>query len=311
MAGDDRKYSFEDTPVADSHRARALALADLQTLLERMQVAEEAVRNALCEKPVLVRYAMDVPMNIAWYEKAKKRAFDKQRFGLVGVILFAVVAMGVTWASAYLTKGDDKAQIAIAQVAAFVAMAYGVLKVIAMLTDQKEKLAGFSKASADLKEALFTFEETWRGKTLLEEDRLVPDFETAVLQEIANARRIARAERDAYFTGISSTVEVATAFGDALEKVGESATSLGQIRKDRALALEGSRSRIVEERQRLIAAKAKLTARQRKLERLIADKAEAETIGAAKDEIADAESEVEEAQLRLDMCVKSEIRNPG
>ena len=35
---------------------------------------------------------------------------------------------------------------------------------VAAATDHKARIAVFSNASADLKEALFTFEETWRGR---------------------------------------------------------------------------------------------------------------------------------------------------
>lgn len=314
MADVDTKYSFEDEPHAGSLRARKQALDDLDKLLVRLAVpaADAQVLRAL---PLMVRWAMDVPGNIAWYERAKKAARARQWLVLVGVILFATVAMFGAAMPAVLEERDSDAPIAVAQVAIFVALAWGVLQVVAGLADQKAKLAGFAKASADLKEALYTFEETWRGRALVKGAVVDPDFETAVLQEVANARKTARAERDAYFGDIPSTVDVAKQLGDALDQVGRSAATLGEARKTRAEPKETARATaettVSFERQRLIDAKAATKARAAKLERLTAANAPADAIASAKAELLDAEIAEVEARARFTMIVKGDMLNPS
>jgi hypothetical protein len=310
----DTQYSFEDAPHAGSLRARTEALADLGKLLLRLEVPP-ADAKVLCALPLMIRWAMDVPGNIAWYERAKKAARARQWFVLLGVILFAVLAMFGAAMPAVLEHSDSDAPIAVAQVAIFVALAWGVLQVVAGLADQKAKLAGFAKASADLKEALYTFEETWRGRTLVKDGATEPDFETAVLQEVANARKTARAERDAYFGDIPSTVDVAKQLGDVLDQVGRTASTLGEARKTRAEPKETAsvtaQTTVSFERQRLIDAKAATKGRQTKLDRLTASNAPADQIATAKSELLDAEIAEVEARERFTMIVKGDMLNPS
>lgn len=311
--GEASRYSFEDEPHAGSLRARRQALDDLDKLLVRLAVPA-ADAKVLRELPLMVRWAMDVPGNIAWYERAKKAARARQWLVLLGVIAFAIAAMFGAAMPAVLEHSDSDAPIAVAQVAIFVALAWGVLQVVAGLADQKAKLAGFASASANLKEALYTFEETWRGRTLVKDGAADPELETAVLQEVANARRIARAERDAYFGDIPSTVDVAKQLGDALDQVGRNAAALGEARKTRAEPKETARAtaetNVTFERQRMIDAKAAAKARRTKLDRLTAANAPADQIATAKSELLDAEIAEVEARARFAMIVKAEMLNP-
>jgi hypothetical protein len=306
------RYRFQGEPRADSERARVDALADARTLLARLEPEGDVA--SVREHPLLVRYAMDVPLNIAWYERAKLRASVRQGWSMIGVLCFGLCAMGAT-AIPTLWKPSDatEASITTAQIAIFVAMAYGVLQVIASLTDQKQKIAGFAKASADLKEGLFTFEETWRGKPLLCDGELEPGFASALLQEIANARRITREERDAYFASRPSTTEVAGVLGTAIDAVGRGAQSYGALRQTQAeLRVDDKRAAaltIASERQRLIEAKAVRTGRRKRVELLRAT-GDAEAIAAAARELLDAEAIVVEAQARFDMSIKGDMLNP-
>ncbi|HWB73851.1 MAG TPA: hypothetical protein VG755_02825 [Nannocystaceae bacterium] len=314
MTDVDTKYSFEDEPHAGSVRARRQALDDLDKLLLRLAVSSTDA-NVLRGSPLMVRWAMDVPGNIAWYERAKQAARARQWLVLLGVILFATVAMVGAAMPAVLEDSDSDAPVAVAQVAIFVALAWGVLQVVASLADQKAKLAGFAKASADLKEALYTFEETWRGRALVKDGAADPDFATAVLQEVANARKTARAERDAYFADIPSTTDVAKQIGDALDQVGRSAAALGDARKARSEPKETTRmtadTTVSFERQRWIDAKAATVARRTKLERLTAANAPADAIATAKSELLDAEIAEVEARERFTMIVKGDMLNPS
>jgi hypothetical protein len=322
------RYRFEGEPQLGSQRVREHALAEVITLLTRLQ-ADAPATAGLREHPLLIRYAMDVPLNIEWYEHAKSRANVRQGWSVLGVLLFGLAAMGAT-AIPPLWKppGAEVASIATAQIAIFVAMAYGVLQVIASLTDQKQKIAGFAKASADLKEGLFTFEETWRGKTLvcaataptestvrsIQPPTIEPSFASALLQEIATARRTARDERDAYFAARPSPTELSSMFGTAIDAVGRSTASYAELRASQAepgrSAKASVAASIAEQRQRLIDAKAVLKGKQKRLE-LLAAGGTAEQLDQAKLELLDAEAALVEAQTRFDMSVKGDLLNPS
>jgi hypothetical protein len=317
MSDEQPRYGFEDPPQVESRRTRELARKDIATLLVRLGRKPDEIETLLAapeiERPLL-RYALDVPMNIAWYERAKIRAAREQRIALAGVIALGLGALTISTVVPRFAAEHDVA-IATGQITLFLGLAYGVLQVVAAVTDQKAKLAGFCKASADLKEALFTFEDNWRGKPVADGGKLAADFASALLQETAGARRIAREERDAFFTGLKSPTDVTAALGSAVEAVGRGAQTVADLRGARAAQLEGTASArlaVVDDmRRQLIAAKASELARARKLELLRAAGAPADQIDAAKAEALQAEIDRVEAQARLDMSVKGEMLNPA
>jgi len=114
-----------------------------------------------------------------------------------------------------------------------------VLQVVATLGDGKARLSIFWKAAADLKEALYTFERRWCGKSLAPSavppqpntPRMAAEgFEDAVEDALRTARAITRAERLDFFATLRSPSDVAgiaTTAADSLRGRRTEAVTLG------------------------------------------------------------------------------------
>jgi hypothetical protein len=262
-------------------------------------------------KRALTLWAMEFPLNIQWYETEipkQQEAFDTFRH--VSIVLGVATLVGSV-ALVFVNKAVTAAQLSV-----LVAGIFGVMQILAAAGDPKARLGGFRKARADLNESMFTFQESWRGRSIIAEGSEAdpqpsPDFLTALYQEIRAGRKISREERDTFFATFKSGTEILGAASTALEAVRGRGTALAsamkemespEITRETAVA-----TRIQELRNKLADATAQKEALLAKLKRLTDANADAKAIAEVQGKIDDAETDRFKTQLLLDLAVKSDV----
>jgi hypothetical protein len=238
--------------VAEAKQARELLVARLGLGAE-----EIAILKTSPAWPALITYCIESPLNITWYD-AKIASWQRRRsafvIGSIAVLVIVLVA---------LAQGGF-ADSRIAQVSAAVATLGACLRILGSAADVRVQLGGFWRARADLKEAFLTFEQTWSGKVLV--GGAVPvTFETALWQEITNARHIVRCERDNYFSTFAAGE---TLLGTATSSIGDVLGRGRELREPAAPAQATQVQAVAEARRKLDEAHADEVAQQRLLELL-------------------------------------------
>jgi hypothetical protein len=289
-----------------------------RVLLFRLGI-EKDVRAALAENErfmrALARWAIEFPLNIQWYDQAiprQQRVFGLSRGLSLGLGLATIVGTTVL---VLLNQGVNTSQFGV-----LIAGIFGVMQLLAAGSDPKAQLGGFRKARADLKESMFTFQETWRGRVVITDaadpDKGLPspDFMTALYQEIRTGRKIAREERDTFFGTFKSPTEILGVASSAVDVLRSRRTELvgaikdagaGEVAHDAAVA-----ARIQDLRNKLNEAnalKAALEDKKRRLEIGVAAKSQLDDVQA---KIEEAETDRFKTQKLLDLAVKSDVANP-
>jgi hypothetical protein len=219
-----------------SLRPRDEAERLLPTLLGLMgwTAAPELLGPQLRE--LLVRYCMDVPLNISWYvrklEVARRRNGRQVGLAIAGGVAAIAVAVAVPLLAVVLSPAPQGAATLAADVTVIAIGLLGIGQVLASRADVKAQIGAFWTASSGLKEHLLDFVETWRG-------RLAPlcpgagqagpdpaalaaalaELRVALVQELKAARIIAREERAAFFATFRSPSEVLAVVSSAFEGV--------------------------------------------------------------------------------------------
>lgn len=307
---DERQFGFERELAVGCERQAEQARLELEVLLTRLGITgDAAAKLGESERRLLTKYCIEVPLNIAWYDVAKKRVEKKLQRVYVLVVFCVLVAVLVLAGLAWV-----KDELVSAQVGTLV-LAFGVvLQVLSGGADTKAQLGAFWRASSDLKEGLFTFLHSWQGRAIDAEGRLGAEFEVALWQELSNARRVCREEREAYFATYRSPTEIANLVTQPLSDLRMRLSEVGAVRGvdqqvGRDLAREAT-FQLSGARRALIEAKAIVAQRRAKLDALIADKAAEPDVTSAKLALSDAEAEVVRATEVLRMQAKSELTNP-
>lgn len=303
-------FEFEQVLAVGCQREQEQAKREMDVLLARLRVPS-AVRDNLgdAERRLLLKYCIEVPLNILWYDRRRKLVERKLRVSYAIIVVCVLVAVGMLAALTWMN--DD---VVTSQIGTLVIGLGVVMQLLAGSTDTKAQLGSFWRASADLKEGLFTFLHSWEGKACgPEEQGLSPDFEVAIWQELSNARRICREERDAYFATFRSPTEVTAMLTQPLTdvrmRVAEVAAARaqdGQVDKD--LVREAS-FQMANARRALIDAKATVAQRKSRLDALVAAGGAEADVLAAKVALADAESDVVRAIEVLKMQAKADTLN--
>jgi ABC-type transporter Mla subunit MlaD len=162
---------------------------------------------------------------------------------------------------------------------------------------------------------MFTFLDTWTDRTTDSQDaqgaRPTPDFVTALMQEIRNGRKVARAERDTYFGTYKSVAEILGSANAVLDTLKKRQTDLVGALKD-AGAVETSRERAVSTRiqdlhNKLAEATAQKQALEDKLVRLTNSHVPQPQLAELQGKLEDAETERFRVQTLLDLTVKSDF----
>jgi len=280
----------------ESRRQHDEGLRAGRELLTHLGVGDVGDQDRLLAIPgferLLVRWAIEFPCNVEWYDKkipVQQLYYDISR--VLATVLGVAIVVGTT--ALVFWKKD----VTTAQVGVLAAGIFGVLQIVAAGGDPKARLGGFRKARADLKEAMFTFAETWAERVLdpAGPTRPTPDFVMALLQEIRAGRKISRDERETFFGTFKSPTEILGAANAAVEAVRGRRAELAATSKD-AKATEASQeqaalTRIKELRGKLAEATAQKEALEDKKVRLKARQAATAALEGLQSQIEDVETE--------------------
>jgi hypothetical protein len=208
-----KPYEFEQR-FGTRRRDRASAVAQARVLAARVEypVSEDA-----CPPEDLVRFAQHVILNVEWYEKALVRT---KGWRLKWIALFIALLVGAFALFAALVFGDldGPSRSPMAEFAAVLAGFIGLLKLLAQMGDSTRRMAGFHKARSELKQLLYSLENSWRGKAGAEEG-LAPAFVNALGAALATAREILDREQAEFFNGLASPPALFDALSNTTERV--------------------------------------------------------------------------------------------
>jgi hypothetical protein len=222
-----KAYAFEEAldgarVPPRSHRTHDDAARALAVLRTRLAIPDGSRLEHDLERDLL-RYCTDVVLNVLWYERARRREESKNTYMTALVVALMLVALVLLFVSNFVPvrQGAAASQGAMLQLTLFAGGALTVLQVIAALGDGKARLTIFWKASADLKEALYTFERTWCGRCTAPLDEVAapsgktaqvlgpaPGFADALEDVLRLARGVTRAERVDFFATLRSPSDI-------------------------------------------------------------------------------------------------------
>jgi hypothetical protein len=203
-------YTFE---VFEDKRFRGGSKLDAayQTVLRRLRISPPP---ALDVARALRTYAAQFPLNIRWYDDAVKHE-QKKRVALICVVItVAVSAIGGMLGLAVLS--GSRGTVLTAQLGALISGVLLCLQLLTSVTDFKARFAVFWKARSELKEALYTFEDKWKGRV---EDKTLAEFQKDLREELAKARMIGAQEQEAFFATLKSPGEILTTAMTAFDQV--------------------------------------------------------------------------------------------
>lgn len=194
------------------------ARACVNVMLQRIGISKEqrhSLESDSRTRKRLLAYGVEVHLNIAWYDHAKKREWAK-RIALMALIVL-VAAGGLAGTLAYglvheffATHTDVPTQATsptVFQISAFVGAGFAILRFIATLTSNQCRLGLFWRARSDIAEVLYLFEQKWQGQfSIARLAELNADLDAG----ITAARHIARSERQQFFDSLISPADVLT-----------------------------------------------------------------------------------------------------
>lgn len=185
-------YRFEDSARKESIRSPEQAEETLQTFLARLDIPG----NPEDTSGLLRQYVVDVHLNIEWYVRRLRREKVWQRLFVTGSVLLLPGIPVLIWGLSYLS--DTAASWSATQVTAVLTGVLAIHKSVAAWLDKRQLFGHFWRASAELKELLYSFELRWRGKAVAG-GALRPELCEALLDDLARAREIVREERRGFY----------------------------------------------------------------------------------------------------------------
>lgn len=210
-----------------------------EELARRLDVTADEDVKPLRASPaweLLLTYCIEGPLNIDWYD-AKIAAWKRrQRLFLSASV---AVTTGVVGLLVWRHTGDST----VAQLSAALAALIACARILSGASDVKAQLGGFWRARADLKEQYLTFEQQWRGK-LVVAGAVADGLETALWQEIVNARHVVRCERDTYFATFAAPADLLTATTGGLEAILGRAHDVGAVQTARSAPVAEARRQL-------------------------------------------------------------------
>jgi hypothetical protein len=216
-SGEHKRYAFEaesegakDQPP--SRRTRQSAEKAVAVLRSRLDIPEGSVLDRDLAH-ALLRFCTEVVLNIEWYERARRREESKNGWMTRGMVALMIAALVLLFVSSLLPSLQAGVQTpsGVLQLTIFAGGALTVLQVVAALADGKARLTIFWKASSDLKELLYTFEQKWCGKAVVEAGGVLgvgAGFLDAVEDALRASRAVTRAERLEFFTTLRSPSDI-------------------------------------------------------------------------------------------------------
>jgi hypothetical protein len=189
-------YKFEERTRRQTVRTPEEANDTLETFAARLGIPENLPdRKALLD--LLRPYVVDIHLNIDWYVKRLER---ERHLQILFTIFSVILLIGIPPLIALLGKlyEGDTARTA----TLITAMITGILaihKTLAAWVDKRQLFGHFWRASAELKEVLYSFEQTWDSKAITSDNTLKPELVQAMQTDLARARHIVREERQGFY----------------------------------------------------------------------------------------------------------------
>lgn len=217
MPTDKPAYPFEE---ASSHsvRQRERAIELLPIFRARLGMppdTPEAAHAPRALDELLQRYIIEVQLNIEWYAARLQRERRLRRvYVMLSSVLFVVIPLLIWLLSSGFdprTAAPQESGAAHSTAAEITAVITGILAVhqaLAAWLDKRHMVGHFWRASADLKELLYSFEGTWRAGVYAdpgegagegESKGIAPAFLEALSADIGRARQIVRKEREGFY----------------------------------------------------------------------------------------------------------------
>lgn len=227
-------YAFEEIHGrAGTHRDPNQARAQLEVLWERLGGKTSQLPALERDDPdgwqFLMRYVVDGPLNIEWYDgkrpelEAKQRRYNKLMLGLALVLVLLAMALPfqpllLMLIDPDLELADAASRTGLVDVAALLGVVGTggavALRMSAQVVRYRRQAAVFHKASAALKEQLYRLEGDWLPQPLLDPEtqltELHPSFSTAIRQAVGMAQAIIADERDSFFETLTVDVNALT-----------------------------------------------------------------------------------------------------
>jgi hypothetical protein len=191
------QYRFE-SDADPRHRSLDRAKPEMLVLIRRLGFISDEVRSYPFG-PQMIKFVATCNLAIDWYQRRISREVRLRElyfYSSLGVL--AVVPIALFWAG---SSAAGLGASTTAQVSAIIAGIFAFYRGLSAWLDKRQVVGGFSKASSDLKEILYGFEERWAGEATKEE--LAPQFYAALVAATHACRDIVRRETDEYFVNLS------------------------------------------------------------------------------------------------------------
>jgi hypothetical protein len=220
-------YGFErggDAPRVGRHREREHAEREREVLLDRLEVVGDARAVVLADGELarlLTRFCLDVPMVIEWYARRIRRGLVLHYAALGFCVVAAVLLLAVVTVAPLSTRMSVTWQSEVfARLMIMTAGGFALLRLLARLGDGRARLMAFWRASSDLKDVLYSLEEDWRDRVMVDGRRVHPELAAAVHHALARARLIVAAEKESFFRlliGADELVETTAGSAEAVQ----------------------------------------------------------------------------------------------
>ncbi len=224
MTDVDTHYEFEKLDDTEregtprKHRDTDRATAERSKLLARLGFAQPANAPPLPDDldDLLLKYATDYPLNIAWYT-LKIRALRRIQRIWNGIAVF----IGIFFVALIVLAAEllgEKSTVA-ANLGLFITAFLVTLQLLASVSDVKSQIGIFWETAADLKDALYSFEQAWRGKSWATDPAIRAEFRVALLDQLRSARVETRKERSQFFQTLKSPSDLVNSLLQAVSAV--------------------------------------------------------------------------------------------
>lgn len=200
----DFPYRFENPEHNPNVRTRETAAEVVRVFAKRLGVPDEVKLDT-----PLLEYVVDVHLNIEWYVKRLAREQMWRRIFIVASILLLPTIPLLIWRLGYIDAGagagstsstgsTSSGNTTAVQITAMITGILAIHKAIAAWLDKRQLFSLFWRASAELKEILYSLEQTWQGQAHIDGE-LRPEFLEAVNAGIKQARQIIHDERQNFY----------------------------------------------------------------------------------------------------------------